>query len=208
MSLSYPIHLRLDGRRVLVAGAGGVAPRKIQRLAETAASIHVVAREANQLVQELAHTGRISLELRSVEPRDADGAFLVIAATDDSTANAALAERARAAGALVSRVDAPEDSDFTVPAVARGARVEATVHTFGRAPGAARRLGKELRRWIARGVDQFVGEMADVRIALRGKDDASLRLRRLGDGELFDACVRGDQARVRALVAHALGESP
>jgi siroheme synthase-like protein len=207
MSLSYPIHLRLRGRRVLVAGAGSVATRKIQRLVETEAQVHVVAREASDSVHELAHNGQLTLELRPVQSSDADGCFLVIAATDESHANAALAARARSLGALVSRVDDPDDSDFTVPALARGKAVEATVSTFGRAPGAARRLGKELRRWIASGVDQFVGEMADARIALRGRDDASSRLRKLGDGELFDACVRGDEARVRALVAHALGES-
>jgi precorrin-2 dehydrogenase/sirohydrochlorin ferrochelatase len=206
MTLSYPVHLRLDGRRVLVAGAGAVATRKILRLAETSAEVHVVARSASAPVRELASTGRITLDERSVQPGDTRGAFLVLAATDDSAVNAELARDARASGALVSRVDAPDDSDFTLPALARGTSVEATVSTFGRAPGAARRLGKELRRWIANGIDQFVGEMAEARSALRGQDDAAVRLRELGDGELFDACVSGDQARVRALMAHALGE--
>lgn len=206
MTLSYPVHLRLDGRRVLVAGAGVVATRKILRLAETGAEVHVVTLRATEPVHKLASTGRITLDVRAVQASDARGAFLVLAATDDSAVNAELARGARALGALVSRVDDPEDSDFTLPALARGASVEATVSTFGRAPGAARRLGKELRRWIASGVDQFAGEMAEARTALRGRDDAALRLRELGDGELFDACVSGDHARVRALVAHALGE--
>jgi siroheme synthase (precorrin-2 oxidase/ferrochelatase) len=70
MTLSYPVHLRLDGRRVLVAGAGAVATRKILRLAETSAEVHVVARSASAPVRELASTGRITLDERSVQPGD------------------------------------------------------------------------------------------------------------------------------------------
>jgi precorrin-2 dehydrogenase/sirohydrochlorin ferrochelatase len=209
MSLSYPVHLRLDGRRVLVAGAGRVATRKIQRLAETAAQLHVVAPSASAPVEGLCAQGRIELSRREVRDEDAVGAFLVLAATSDSETNARLARAARTHGALVSRVDAPEDSDFTIPAVARGACVEATVSTFGRAPSASRRLGRELRKWIASGVDRFAGEVARARLALAGSEDGAARLRKLGDGELFDACVRGDDARVEALVARALsGETP
>jgi precorrin-2 dehydrogenase/sirohydrochlorin ferrochelatase len=206
MSLSYPVHLRLDGRRVLVAGAGQVATRKIQRLSETGAELFVVAMAASAPVERLAAEGRITLSRRAVQGDDARGAFLVLAATSDTTANAKLARDARAQGALVSRVDDPHDSDFTIPALARGSSVEATVSTFGTAPSASRRLGRELRTWIAHGVDRFAGEVARARTALAGTDDASLRLRRLGDGELFDACVRGDEARIRELVEGALHE--
>jgi siroheme synthase-like protein len=213
MSLSYPVHLRLDGRRVLVAGAGRVATRKIQRLAETAAELHVVAPLASAPVEGLASQGRLTLSRREVRDDDAVGAFLVLAATSDASTNARLARAGRACGALVSRVDAPGDSDFTIPALARGQSVEATVSTFGQAPSASRRLGRELRKWIASGVDRFAGEVARARTALAGTEGASLRLRQLGDGELFEACVRGDEARVRELVASALagtgfGDSP
>jgi siroheme synthase-like protein len=206
MSLSYPVHLRLEGRRVLVAGAGRVATRKIQRLAETAAELHVVAKLASAPVEGLCAQGRITLTRREVRDDDAQGAFLVLAATSDSDANAKLARAARAHGALVSRVDDPEDSDFTIPALARGSSVEATVSTFGQAPSASRRLGRELRHWIASGVDRFAGEVARARRALAGRSDASVRLRKLGDGELFEACLRGDEARIRELVDSALNE--
>jgi siroheme synthase-like protein len=204
MSLSYPVHLRLDGRRVLVAGAGAVATRKIERLVETAAELLVVARQASASVHELAQAGRLTLHLREVEDSDALGCFLVLAATNDGATNQRLARAARAHGALVLRADEPSDCDFTVPALARGAAVEATVSTFGRAPSASRRLGRELRQWIASGVDRFVSEIANVRTALADSDDAQGRLRALGDGELFEACVRGDDARVHTLVQQAL----
>lgn len=204
MTLGYPVHLRLDGRRVLVAGAGRVATRKIERLAETGATIMVVAREASAPVRKLAERGRITLQLREVVEHDADGAFLVLIATDDPQANARLADAAREKGALVSRADAPETSDFTVPAVARGNAVEATVSTFGRAPSASRRLAKELRSWLNRGPDRFAAAIAEAREALHGRADSSRVLRELGEGELFAACVAGDESRVQELLADAL----
>jgi precorrin-2 dehydrogenase/sirohydrochlorin ferrochelatase len=201
---SYPMQLRLAGKPVLVAGAGRVATRKIERLVESGAQVQVVAPLASGIVTRLAHEGRLTLNLRAVEASDAHDKFLVIAATDDAEENARLAQASRALGILVSRVDAPDDSDFTVPAVARGQHVEATVSTGGAAPSASRRLGKELARWLNRGPDRFVAELAAVRLTLRGHPEASLRLRRLAHGDLFDACVREDEGQIRACREAAL----
>lgn len=198
--VSYPIHLSLSGRHVLVAGAGRVATRKIERLVETAALLRVVAVDASEKVQRLADEGRLTLMLRPVRDDDADGTLLVLCATDRREVNARLAQAARARGALVSRVDAPEDSDFTVPALARGESAEATVSTRGAAPSASRRLAKELRAWLRTGPDRFACEMAKARVALRGRDEASELLRALAEGPLFGACVAGDEAQIASLL--------
>lgn len=204
---SYPIQLHLAGRKVLVAGAGRVATRKIERLVACGAELHVVACEASGIVQRLAQEQKLSLSLRSVQAADAACVFLVIAATDSAEANAMLADACRAANVLVSRVDAPGESDFTIPARALGEYVEATVSTKGTAPSAARRLGRELAQWISRGPDRFVQEIARARRALAGHPDAQTLLRNLADGELFDACAAHDEARIASLSARALGPS-
>jgi precorrin-2 dehydrogenase/sirohydrochlorin ferrochelatase len=206
MTASYPVHLRLSGRRVLVVGAGRVATRKIERLVESGALVRVVAPHASAPIRKLAESGALTLTTRDVHPEDAEGAFLLIAATDSAETNAAVAQAGRERGALVSRVDDASDCDFTIPALARGRYVEATISTGGLAPAASRRLAKELRTWIERGVDRFAGELAHVRKLLSGRAEASARLRSLGEGELFMACVEGDERRVRELVSHALGE--
>lgn len=201
---SYPMQLRLTGRAVLVAGAGRVATRKIERLVESGAQVQVVAPEASGIVSRLAREGRLALALRPVAADDARGKFLVIAATDDAQENARLAEASRKLGALVSRVDAPDESDFIVPAVTRGQHVEATISTGGAAPSASRRLGKELARWVAQGPDRFAAELATARRALRGHPEAAQRLRRLGESPLFEACAAQDEARIQELLDAAL----
>jgi siroheme synthase-like protein len=211
---SYPIHLRLAQRPVLVAGAGRVATRKIARLVASGAEVQVVAREASPQVSRLARAGKLRLSLREVEEADARDKFLIIAATDDADSNARLARAGRRFGALVARVDDPEDSDFSVPALvcsraeprastAQGTRLRATISSEGTAPSASRRLARELGRWLAEGPDRFAAEIAAVRRALRGRPDAHARLARLAEGELLEACRRGDEAAIARLLAEA-----
>jgi uroporphyrin-III C-methyltransferase/precorrin-2 dehydrogenase/sirohydrochlorin ferrochelatase len=188
----------------LVAGAGQVAARKIERLLASGAAVQVVAREACAPVRELAETGKLSLSLRAVEDADAQGKFLVIAATDDAQANARLAQAARASGALVARADALDDSDFSLPALARSQHLLAALSSHGGAPSASRRLASELTRWLAQGPERFAAEITRVRRALRGQPDAAQRLRELADGPLFEACQRADEPAIAALVADAL----
>lgn len=205
---SYPIHLDLGGRRALVVGAGRVATRKIERLVQTAAALHVVALAASAPIRKLAEQGRLTLALRAPLEEDVRGCFLVIAATDDADTNQRVASWARAHGALISRVDAPEHSDFTVPAFVRGKHVAATVSTFGEAPSASRRLARELASWALGAPERFAGEVAAVRRALHGREDATTRLRKLNESGLFEACAAGDEARIRTLIEGALGGQP
>ena len=58
MSL-FPMFVKLEGRRVLVVGAGSVGEAKIESLLATGASVHVVAPKATPRVREWARDGRI-----------------------------------------------------------------------------------------------------------------------------------------------------
>ena len=201
---SYPIHLDLTGRRVLVVGAGRVATRKIERLAETTVELRVVALAASAPVRKLADQGRLALAQRAAVQHDVAGCFMVITATDRADVNASVAGWAKAEGALVSRVDAPSESDFTVPAFVRGAQVEATVSTYGEAPSASRRLKRELQAWVQSGPDRFATEVAAQRRALAGRPDSTQRLRELNEQGLYEACVAGDEARIHTLLNSAI----
>ena len=203
---SYPIHLDLTGRRVLVVGAGRVATRKIERLVETPVELRVVALTASAPVRKLAGQGRLTLTQRAAVQQDVHGCFMVITATDQTEVNASVAGWAKAEGALVSRVDAPSESDFTVPAFVRGLQVEATVSTYGEAPSASRRLKRALQAWVESGPDRFASEVAAVRRALAGRADSTPRLRQLNEQGLYEACVARDEARIDTLVRAASAE--
>lgn len=77
----WPIFIDLNGREVLVVGAGEVAARKISDLILARARVRVVAETANAQIRKLAETSAIRLDLRSFDTRDVDDAWFVISAT-------------------------------------------------------------------------------------------------------------------------------
>ena len=72
----FPVYLKLDGRRVVVVGAGPVAASKLAALQAVGADILVVAPE---VCADIRAAG-VAIEERGFEPRDLDGAWFVVAA--------------------------------------------------------------------------------------------------------------------------------
>lgn len=134
------MNLKLEGRRVVVVGAGKVAQRKVVGLVEAGARVRLVAPAATEKLATLGGVGRIEWRQRTFEDEDVAGALLVFAATDDREVNRHVAERAREAGALVNVVDDPEGSDFSNPAVGWAGPIAVSVSTSGGSPTLAARL--------------------------------------------------------------------
>jgi precorrin-2 dehydrogenase/sirohydrochlorin ferrochelatase len=161
------VALDLRARHCLVVGGGGVATRKIDALLEAEAAVTVVATEASDQVRTLAKEGRLELQERSFIPADLDGAFLVIAATDDAAVNREVSADARARGVLVNAADDPASCDFILPAILRRGDVQIAITTGGRSPALARHLRQRLEMLVPPEYGRLVGVLADVRIRLR-----------------------------------------
>ena len=114
----YLAGLDLAGRRVLVAGAGRVASRRLPVLLGVGAEVHVVAPEASDLVKELAGQGRIVWSRRRVTAEDAADAWYVLAVTDDPDANALLVEVATQRHTFCVRADDAASGTARTPASA------------------------------------------------------------------------------------------
>jgi len=71
MKTLFPMFVKLDGREVLVVGAGRVGEPKIRGLLPTGAKIRVVAHEASEVVQAWARIGEIIHGRRSITPETA-----------------------------------------------------------------------------------------------------------------------------------------
>jgi len=140
----YPINLDLNGRRVVIVGAGRVAARKAERLLAAGARLTVVAPLVEEGLAALADLGEITLLRRDYLPGDLEGALLAFAATDDEAVNLAVAAEARERGILVDLVAAPGEGDFTTPALLSRGELLITASTGGASPQLARRIISEL----------------------------------------------------------------
>lgn len=136
----FPILFRLEGRLCLVVGGGAVGLRKSRALREAGAAV--------RLVDPAAGEGEIlsgfEVLRRPFLPEDLDGVVLAFAATADRHVNAAVAREARRRGIPVNVADAPEEGDFTLPAVGRRGKITLAVGTGGESPALARLLRDRL----------------------------------------------------------------
>jgi uroporphyrin-III C-methyltransferase / precorrin-2 dehydrogenase / sirohydrochlorin ferrochelatase len=107
----YPLLLDLRDRDVLVVGAGAVAARRLPALLEAGARVRVVA--------PAVPFADVAAAQRPFEPGDVDGAWLVLACTDDPAVNAAVASAAAARGVFCVRADDAAGGTARVPAVTR-----------------------------------------------------------------------------------------
>jgi uroporphyrin-III C-methyltransferase/precorrin-2 dehydrogenase/sirohydrochlorin ferrochelatase len=114
--MTYPLHLDVRGKKVLVVGAGVVAERRIAALLSQRADLIVVAPDATARIRALAEAGLLVWRRRTFAFSDVIGSWLVHAATDSPDVNLAVADEARRREIWAVRADAPGDAQ--TPAVA------------------------------------------------------------------------------------------
>ena len=140
----YPIQLEIENMPCVVIGGGSVALRKAKSLVGAGARVTVISPVLVDGLTELAEAGSICHIERGYEAGDTDGYRLVICATDDGDINRQAAREARAHGALVNVIDAPEEGNFTVPSSVNDSPLLLTISTGGISPAFSRMMRQEL----------------------------------------------------------------
>ncbi len=134
----------LQQRRCVVVGGGNVAARKAAALQEAGAQVTLISPALGDDLQDAAAQEKIRWIARPYQDGDLEGAFLVIAATDDTEVNHAVYAEAEQRHILVNVVDDPEHSNFILPAQVRRGDLSITISTGGASPALARRLRERI----------------------------------------------------------------
>lgn len=208
--VDFPVCLRLEGRRVLLVGAGTIAEERSRQLVEAGARLRVVAPVVGASIRQLADAGRLELLERAWRSGDTRGQDLVFVATDDSRVSEAVAAEARASGVWLNTADVPELCDFTLPSVGRRGPIVVAVSTSGQAPALARLLRKRFLEQVQPGHVRLARLMGWLRKRLPQGPARMRLLKDLVEGEAGELLVRGQRrealARVRAAI-EAFGET-
>lgn len=204
----YPINLCIEGRCAVVVGGGTVAERKIRMLLDGGAIVRVIAPAASDEIQRWATAGRLSWEAARFEPEHLEGTVLVFAATAQRDVNEEVVRVARRLGIWVNCADAPEESDFHVPAVLRRGDLVIGVSTGGRCPG----FSVAIKRRLENAVGPELALALEIVAAARSKlmeteSDAALKPRyeNLLTEALITGCRERDGGRLDALLQDTLG---
>lgn len=170
MTSLFPMFIKLEGKQVLVVGAGKVGEPKIAGLLETGARIRVVALEASAAVRQWFRDGRIELELRPFTAEDLNGAFLAIVATSSRSLNERIYQEAEKHGVLCNVVDVPDLCDFFYPAVVRRGDLQIAVSTAGQSPSLALKIRQQLEKQYGPGYAEWVAELGATRKFILASD--------------------------------------
>lgn len=143
----YLSGLRLQGRDVLVVGAGHIAERRVPKLLEAGARVRVVAPSAGTGVERMAKQGLVQWQKRRASAEDIDGAWFVLAAANDPQVNEQIADAAQARHIFCVRADSAIGGSAFTPATEEAGGL--TVAVVGnRDPRRSVRVRTELLRLL------------------------------------------------------------
>ncbi len=141
----YIACLKLKGRRCLVVGGGDIGLEKVEGLLACDADVTLIAPIAHPELESLAAEGSIAWEKRAYAGvADLEGAFMAIAATDDSEVNICVFDDAERRAMLVNVVDVPPLCNFILPAILRTGPLAIAISTAGASPALAKRMKREV----------------------------------------------------------------
>ena len=190
MSL-LPIFVKLTGRRCLLVGAGAVALQKIPALLTAEADLRVIAPRIRPEFERLASENRIELLQREFTASDLDQTFLVIAATDDPSVNAAVHSAAVERNILCNSVDDPPHCDFYFGSVVNRGDLQIAISTTGESPAFAQRLRQEIDEQLPEDLGPWLHSLGqlrrDVLAAHPEGEERKLLLHRLAQREVCDS---------------------
>jgi precorrin-2 dehydrogenase / sirohydrochlorin ferrochelatase len=183
----YPVFLDVRERPCMVVGGGQVAERKAIALFDAGADLSIVSPSLTVALAELADKGKITHRPKTFEERDIDGAYLVIAATNDAAVNEAVARACRKNGILVNAATSPDEGTFVVPSVVERGDLLIAISTCGDSPALARKVREDLEQVYGPEYGIFLEKMANLRRRLL-HDVADEDVRR----QIYQAVVDSD----------------
>jgi precorrin-2 dehydrogenase/sirohydrochlorin ferrochelatase len=171
-----------------------VGVRKTMALLAAEAAVTVVAPEASEALRSLADDGRVIYRAEPFAPAHLEEAFLVIAATDQTAVNQAVAEAARTRGVLLNlAADAEEtEGDFATMATVRRGDLLMGITTGGAGPSLAARIKQDLESQYKPYWKPYTDLLRTMRnIAKRDiadPEERTVALRRLAASETIQNC--------------------
>lgn len=208
----YPMYVRLEGKRCLLVGLGGVGRRKLATLLEAAPREVMVldTSPAPEEARELLKRPEVRFEQRDFSESDLFGVFLAVAATPDREVNALVARLCKEQNVLCNVVDAPDEGDFIVPAQACCGDLNVSVSTSGHSPALARRIKHDLQEYLGLRYEPLLAVMGRLRPLIlelgRPTAENTELFRALVDSPLAEALQSRDREQAAEVLRSLLPE--
>ncbi len=203
----YPIFLNITGKKCVVVGGGQIALRKVRTLLDYGAIVRVISPALCSELNEMAENGAITIQQRRYRSGDLQEAFVVIAATNDSTINLKVGKDARSNALLINVVDDPESSGFIAPSYVRRGDVTIAISSGGRSPALSQKIRTRLEEEFGEEYISLARMISEVRTEIKrqGIKVSSNAWREALDLDLLvDLVKKGDNEKAKAFLLSSL----
>lgn len=163
----YPIMLDIRGRQALVLGGDRIAAEKAGALLASGAHVTIQSPTFGSEVLALHEQRQVTLRQKAYEEGDLQGAFVVVAATNDRQFIEAIWSEGQQRGQLVNIVDVPAYCNFIIPSILRRDQLTIAVSTEGASPGLAKRIRQKLESLFPQAYGPYLRLASVVRAHMR-----------------------------------------
>ena len=182
----FPIYLDAKHINAMIVGGGEVAARKIDLLLKSTTNISIMSETLNSSVERLVNQHQLKWLKHNYQPGHLDNINIVIAATDCSEVNSAVAEESSALKLLTNVVDQPELCSYITPAIIDRSPMIISMSSSGSAPILLRMLREQIEKTLPNGY----GKLAD--FSFKFRDHVKARVKSMRDRRTFwERTLRG-----------------
>ncbi len=202
-----PVGLRVEGRPILVVGAGRIAARKAQAYASQGAALTVVAPQHSADMDAVDVAER---HHREFQPSDLDDQWLVVTATGLPAIDGEVFRQAEQRRIWCNAADDPDHCSVILPAVVRRGAITITISSGGRSPATA----SWLRRRIEALVDDDTLAVFDIAASVRDRMRAAGQptevegWNRVLDHDALELVAAGRHDELERRLSEAVGATP
>lgn len=196
----FPIYLDAKHINAMIVGGGEVAARKIELLLKSTSNISVMSETLGGSVERLVNLHQLTWLKHNYQPGHLAQANIVIAATDNSDVNSAVAEESARLKLLTNVVDQPELCSYITPAIIDRSPMIIAMSSSGSAPILLRMLREQIEKTLPNGY----GKLAD--FSFKFRDHVKARVKSMRDRRTFwERTLRGNigQAILDGNTTHA-----
>ncbi len=163
----FPFFVDVKDKKCCIIGGGIVALRKVEALLQFEADITVIS---PAICEELLRYGHvIQLINRAFVEHDLEGAWFVIAATNQPELNARIAWLCREKNILVNAVDEKENCDFLFPAFVKKGDISIGITTSGQSPVMAAHIKKQVSDQLPGYYEELAVTLGHLRVYVKGQ---------------------------------------
>jgi uroporphyrin-III C-methyltransferase/precorrin-2 dehydrogenase/sirohydrochlorin ferrochelatase len=159
----FPVFLDANYIAAMVIGGGEVASRKIELLLKSTHNITIMSKDVCASVERLINLHQLTWLKHNYQSGHLSQISLVIAATDDTLINKAIAEESRALNILTNVVDQPTLCTYITPAIIDRSPMIIALSSSGSAPILIRMLREQIEKTLPQGY----GKLADFSFKFR-----------------------------------------